>query len=99
MFHSDVSHGECVNKGAQLCSNKTLLTRQASDQIQPALEIKKRKPRCAYLGKAWVDFHILKITFLDILFMGKPPRVSKHQHFIKKSGPSNPTSDVSFWLF
>lgn len=87
-FHSDVSHGECINKGAQLCSNKTLLTRQASVQIRPALEIKE----ClGMLGLGGISH--LKITLLDILFMGKPPRVSKHQHFIRKSGPSSPASD------
>lgn len=36
------------------------------------------------------NFTFGKITPPDILFMGKPPRVSKHQHFIRKSGPSSP---------
>lgn len=89
---SEHGHGWYVSWWAWPCPDSTLFTKQVS-----ASEIQKE-----HLDAYWARFKwsfILKTAFLDLLFIGKPLRVSKHQNFMATSGRSYQTSYVSFWLF
>lgn len=56
----------------------------------------KRELLDAYLGMVQEEFYVVTITFLDILFMGRPLRDSKHQTFHGKVWSVQPMSRVSF---
>lgn len=82
----------CKQVRAWQCPDSTLFTKQVS-----ASEIQKE-----HLDAYWARFRwscISKTAPLDLLFIGKPLRVSKHQNFMAKSGHSNQMSGVSFRLF
>lgn len=71
-----------------LCSNKTLFTKADIDpglaqrlSLLSLTSVIKGEHIGTHAGKAEVGLHILKVTFLDVLFMEKPPRGSKHEAF------------------